>query len=262
MTAPDTPPAGAALVTGGGRGIGRAIALALAGAGYRVVINALAADEDVATTLRALDATGVMHGLALGDIADLEAHDGILQAAEAAVGPLTTLVNNAGVSVARRADLLEVTPESFDRCMAVNTRGTFFLTQAFARRLMARQRPAGVHHAVITITSSNVLAATVTRGEYCISKVGAAMGARLFALRLAAEGIGSYDIQPGIIETPMTAAVRDTYAERIAAGLTPVPRMGQPEDVARAALALARGDFAFSTGQAVQVDGGLTILRF
>lgn len=252
----------AVLVTGGARGIGRAIALALAEAGFAVALNDLADSADLAATRARIAATGVRVGIALGDVADIAGHAALLDAAEAAVGPLTTLVSNAGVSVAARGDLLDVTPASFDRCLAVNTRGTFFLTQAFARRLLARPRPADVHHAIITITSSNAQAVSIARGEYCISKAAAAMASRVFAVRLAPEGIGAYDIQPGIIETAMTEVVRDSYAARIADGLTPLPRMGQPQDIARIAVALARGDFAFAVGQAVQADGGLLIPHY
>jgi len=252
----------AALVTGGGRGIGRAIALALAEAGFAVAINDLRHDADVATTLDLLAARGVRAGVVLGDVAEIGWHAALLDAAEAAVGKLTTLVNNAGVPALQRGDLLDVSAESFDRCHAVNARATFFLTQQFARRLLARTRAAEIHHAIITVTSSSAQAVSISRGEYCASKAAAAMGVQLFAVRLAPEGIGAYDIQPGIIETAMTAAVRASYARRIAEGLTPLPRMGQPEDVARVAVALARGDFAFAVGQVVQADGGLLIRHY
>jgi NAD(P)-dependent dehydrogenase (short-subunit alcohol dehydrogenase family) len=252
----------AALVTGGARGIGRAIALNLARDGWSVAVNDLEATSDLAVTAREIAALGVAAGTVVGDVSDLAAHARMLDGAEAAVGPLTTLVNNAGVSVLARGDLLEVTPESFDRCHRVNNRGTFFLSQAFARRLVARVRDPAVHHAIVTISSSNAQAASIARGEYCVSKAGTAMGSKLFAVRLAPEGIGSYDVQPGIIETPMTAVVRDTYLQRIADGLTPTPRMGTPEDVASIVVALARGDLAFATGQVIQADGGLLIQRF
>ncbi len=252
----------AVLVTGGGRGIGAAIALALADAGFAVAVNGLEGDPDLAATAEAVAARGVRSAPVFGDIARIEAHEDLIDRAEAGVGPLTTLVNNAGVSVLSRGDLLEVTPESFDRCIAVNTRGTFFLTQAFARRLVSRERPPALHHSVITVSSSNARAASILRGEYCVSKAGLAMASKLYAVRLAPEGIGAYDIQPGIIETPMTAVVQEEYRRRIADGLTPAPRMGRPEDIASIAVALATGRFAFATGQTVQADGGLTIQRF
>jgi 3-oxoacyl-[acyl-carrier protein] reductase len=262
MSGSNPEPGRAALVTGAGRGIGRAIALGLAGAGFAVAVNDVADGPDLAATVAAVAALGARTGAVVADVADLDAHEAMLDAAERAVGPLTTLVNNAGVSVARRGDLLEVTPDSFDRCHRINTRGTFFLTQAFARRLLARHRPEDLHHSIVTISSSNAQAASIARGEYCVSKAGVAMASKLFAVRLAPDGIGAYDVQPGIIETPMTAVVREAYEQRIADGLTPLPRMGQPDDIARMVLALARGDFAFATGQVIQADGGLLIQRF
>jgi len=251
-----------ALVTGAAGGIGRAIALALAEAGFKVA----ASDREVSPALEALVAEleekGVGATALAGDIGDLDAHGPLLDAAEAALGPLTTLVNNAGVSVLSRGDLLDVTVESYDRCQDINTRGTFFLTQAFARRLLARDRSAMAHPAIVTITSANALGVSVTRGEYCISKIGASMASRLFAARLGAEGIGVYEIQPGVIETAMTAPSMASYQERIAQGLTVVPRVGQPADVARAVVACATGALPYTVGQAIQVDGGLTMLRF
>ena len=253
---------GAALVTGGARGIGRAIALGLARAGFAVAINDRAHDAACDDTLADLARLGVRASLAVGDVADIGSHAGMLDAAEAAVGPLTTLVNNAGVSVASRGDLLDVTPEAYDRCQSVNTRALFFLSQSFARRLLGRARDPLPHHAIINITSSNARAASIARGEYCVSKAAAAMVSKLFAVRLAPEGIGVYDIQPGIIETNMTAPVRDAYAQRIREGLTPLPRMGQPDDIARVATCLARGEFAFAVGQTVQADGGLVLPHY
>jgi 3-oxoacyl-[acyl-carrier protein] reductase len=252
----------AALVTGGGRGIGRGIALALAAEGFSIAVNCLAHDDDVADTLAQLAALGARAAAVLGDIADLSCHARLLDEAETALGPLTTLVNNAGVSVQRRGDLLDVSPDSYDRCQSVNTRGGFFLTQAWARRTLARTRDAGCHHSVITVSSSNAVAVSVTRGEYCVSKAAASMTARLFAVRLGAEGIGSYEIQPGLIETPMTAVVQEEYLRRITEGLTVVQRMGHPADIGGMTVALATGKLAFCTGQALQADGGLLIPRF
>jgi NAD(P)-dependent dehydrogenase (short-subunit alcohol dehydrogenase family) len=253
----------AALITGSGRGIGKGIALSLASEGFAIGVNDLTHDAEVERTLSELLAMGVRAVPIIGDISDLGVHGRMLDEAEAALGPLTTLVNNAGVGVLRRGDLLDVTPESFDRCQTINTRGGFFLTQAWAKRVLRQERPARFHHCIITVTSSNAQAVSISRGEYCVSKAAAAMTAKLFAVRLAPFGIGSYAIQPGLIETPMTAPVLEDYRRRIVEeALTIVQHVGQPSDIGSIALALATGRLAFCTGQALQADGGLLIQRF
>jgi 3-oxoacyl-[acyl-carrier protein] reductase len=251
-----------ALVTGSSRGIGKGIALALAAEGFSIAVNAPAADGEVGQTVAELRSMGIKTHAAIADIADLSAHEAMLAGVEEALGPLTTLVNNAGVSVRQRGDLLDVTPESYDRCQAVNTRGGFFLAQAWARRALNRERPGNLHHCIITVSSSNASAVSIARGEYCVSKAGASMTARLFAVRLGAHDIGSYEIQPGLIETAMTEPVKDIYLQRISEGLTVAKRMGTPADIGAIALALATGKLAFCTGQALQADGGLAIPRF
>lgn len=251
-----------ALVTGSSRGIGKGIALALAREGFFVGVNAPVADAEVDETIAELRSLGVRSEAVIGDVSDLATHERMLNECEAALGPVTTLVNNAGVSALRRGDLLDVTPESYDWCQAVNTRAGFFLTQAWARRVLQRERPTSLHHCVITVSSSNARAVSIARGEYCVSKAGASMTARLFAVRLGQHEIGSYEIQPGLIETPMTEPVNNVYRRRIAEGLTVAQRMGKPSDIGSIALALATGRLAFCTGQGLQADGGLTIVRF
>jgi NAD(P)-dependent dehydrogenase (short-subunit alcohol dehydrogenase family) len=162
--------------------------------------------------------------------------------------------------VLQRGDLLNVTPESYDRCQSVNTRGCFFLTQAWARRLVKRPVPEGLHRSVITISSSNAVAVSIARGEYCVSKAGASMVAKLFAVRLGGDGIGSYEIRPGLIETPMTTVVKDAYERRIAEGLTVVPRMVSRRILGPSPPRLRLG--SWPTGQALEADGGLAIPRF
>ena len=253
----------AALVTGAARGIGRGIALALAAEGFAVAVNDLAHDAELEQTLGEARVRGVDAAPVIGDVSDLGVHARLLDAAEAALGPLSTLVNNAGVGALRRGDLLDVTPASYDRCHAINARGMFFLSQAWARRVLARERAAERHHSIINVTSSNAEAASISRGEYCVSKAAAAMVAKLFAVRLAPFGIGCYAIQPGLIETALTAPVLAEYRRRIAEqGLTLVPDVGQPGDIGSIAAALATGRLAFCTGQVLHADGGLLLPHY
>jgi NAD(P)-dependent dehydrogenase (short-subunit alcohol dehydrogenase family) len=251
----------AALVTGARRGIGRAIALTLAEAGFDVAITDLAPSpelEDVAARLRDLGARAVAIA---GDLADVAAHAALLDTAEAALGPLDCLVNNAGVSVQVRGDLLEVTPEAYDHCLQVNTRGTFFLTQAFAQRLL-RRPAASQHRSIVTITSSNAEAVSIERAEYCVSKAALAMVSALFAVRLGAAGIGVYEVVPGLIETEMSAASKPRYDAEIERGWLVNPRWGRPEEVARVVSTLAQGLLPYTVGQRIKVDGGMLINRY
>lgn len=242
-----------ALVTGGQQGIGRAIAEALHGAGWRVTL----ASEIPA------DAAPVQSALAAMPGARYLRHDltctDAIPALLAAAGPVTTLVSNAGAPAMARGDLLDMGADSFDRCMAVNLRGAFFLAQAVARDMLAL--PPQPYRAIVFVTSVSASMVSADRAEYCISKAGAAMMAQAFAARLAPAEIGVFDIRPGIIATPMTAPVADRYDRRIADGLVPAARWGTVQDVARAVLPLARGDLAFATGAVIPVDGGLSINR-
>ena len=247
------------LVTGARRGIGRAIAYAFAEAGYDVIVNDIVDDEAAHETLSGLAARGARAAFLQADIADLDGHGAFVERAFAQFSGLDVLVNNAGISVAKRGDMLDATPASFDRLIAVNLRGPFFLTQAVAKHWLAE--PAASGRTIITIASANAEAASIDRAEYCLSKTGIGMMTKLYALRLAEAGIGVFEIRPGIIRTDMTAVVRESYEARIAAGLTPIRRWGEPEDIGRAAAALASGDFHFSTGEVVHVDGGLHITR-
>ncbi|MEM9013283.1 MAG: 3-ketoacyl-ACP reductase [Pseudomonadota bacterium] len=252
----------AALITGARRGIGRGIALALAAEGYAVAANAEVDASDLAATVAELQALGVRAAPVVGDVADIAAHEAMLDAAEAAVGPLTTLVNNAGVGAMARGDPLDVSAESYDRCQAVNARAVFFLSQAFARRLLARQGDPAQHYAIINVTSSNAVAVAMNRAEYAVSKAAASMVTKSFAVRLGEAGINVYEIQPGVIATDMTAPALADYEARIAEGFTVTRRVGQVEDVGAVAAALATGRMAYATGQAIAVDGGLLIPRF
>lgn len=242
-----------ALITGGQQGIGLGIAQALHGAGWQVVLAAEQPPE--AHAVQAALATMPGASYHRHDLSDLAGIPALLDA----VGPVTTLISNAGVPAMRRGDLLEMSADSFDRCIDVNLRGAFFLAQEVARRML--QLPPDPYRSISFITSVSATMVSPDRAEYCISKAGAAMMAQAFAARLAPENIGVYDIRPGIIETPMTAPVADRYDQRIAEGLVPARRWGRPVDIAQTILPLARGDFAFATGAVIPVDGGLSIHR-
>jgi NAD(P)-dependent dehydrogenase (short-subunit alcohol dehydrogenase family) len=249
------------LVTGASGGIGRAIALALAAEGFDVALNDLTSSENLRRVVEEVSDLGAKAVAVPGDIAALDLHEAMLEKAEQSLGALTCLVNNAGVSVLARGDLLDVKPASYDRCQSVNARGTFFLTQAFARRLLSR-RGEERHRSIITITSANAEAVSVQRGEYCMSKAAASMLSRLFAARLGGEGVGVYEIQPGFIDTAMTAPSKTKYDALIAQGLTVIPRFGTPEEVGRIAATLALGLLPYTCGQAIRADGGLMMVRY
>ncbi len=253
---------GAALVTGSSRGIGRAAALALAREGFAVAVNGSTPNETLEATVEAVRAEGAEACAAPFDVADIGLHERILGEVEEAIGPLTTLVNNAGVSVLNRGDPLDITEASYDRCLAVNTKAMFFLTQAFARRLLARERDPDAYHSIVNVTSANAVAVAVPRLEYCVSKAAAAMASKAWAVRLAREGIAVFDVQPGLIATDMTAAVIAQYQERAEAGLTLIPRVGQPEEMGAIVASIASGRIPYTTGQAISADGGMLVPRF
>lgn len=247
-----------ALITGGQQGIGLGIASALVEAGFDVAIAAEAAPDAPAVTA-ALEKLGGNARYFRHDMRDLDRIPALLDDIEATMGPVTTLVSNAGVGAPVRGDMLDLKPENLDFVLSVNLRGAFFLAQKTARRMTARE--AETPRSIIFITSVSADMVSVERAEYCISKAGAAMMAQLFAARLAADGISVFDVRPGIIETDMTAGVKDKYTARIKAGLVPAARWGTPADIGAAVLPLAEGRFAFATGTVIAADGGLSIAR-
>lgn len=252
-----------ALITGGSRGIGFGIAEKLAAEKWDLVVNGVRPEGDVAGPLAQLRASGVRVAYARGDIGSASDRASIVKAArEFGGGSINLLVNNAGVAPKVRADLLDTTEESYDHVIDINLKGVFFLTQSFARAMVAARRadPA-FSAAIINITSISATVVSINRGEYCIAKAGLTMLSQLFAARLGAEGIPVYEVRPGVIKTDMTAGVTEKYDQLISGGLCVQPRWGLPEDVGRAVAALARGDLAYSTGQVIMVDGGLTMPR-
>ncbi len=256
-----------ALVTGASRGIGRGIVLALARQGYDIVAVATRLEGDADRPgLRELvgqvEALGVACMPRVADISDLSSHENIVQQAVERFGGIDVLVNNAGVAPLVRADIMECSPESYDRLMDINLRGPFFLTQAVGRQMIG-QVNAGVSRPpkIIFITSISSRVASPNRAEYCVSKAGLSMAAKNYTVRLAEHGINVYDLQPGITATDMTAGVKEKYDRLIAEGLLLTPRWGTPEDVGKAVVALAEGCLDYSTGSVIEIGGGFSVER-
>ncbi len=232
--------------------------MSLARGGFDVAITDVAEDGADATLSEIAAAGGQAHFIR-SDIADVRDHARVIDDLIAWRGAVDCLVNNAGISAPKRGDLLELVPEAFDQVLDVNLRGAFFFTQAVAKRMLAT--PSVGPRSIITVSSVNAKLASPERGEYSISKAGLAMLTKLFALRLAADGIAVFEVRPGVIRTSMTQVVAEKYERRIADGLVPMGRWGTPQDVGEVVGGLASGRFAFATGSVVQVDGGLAIPR-
>jgi NAD(P)-dependent dehydrogenase (short-subunit alcohol dehydrogenase family) len=259
-----------ALITGASRGIGRAIALKLAELGYDLVINYAtnqSAAQDTAVSCRAIAMSGdtnIRADIYQADISSSKERDRLINFVRQQFKRLDLLVNNAGIAPEMRADILGASEESFDKMVNVNLKGPYFLTQ-LAARFMVEQVTAqgftGKKPKIVTITSISSYTASVGRGDYCVAKAGLSMLTPLFATRLAEFGINVYEIRPGIIATDMTAPVKEKYDQLIGQGLTPIPRWGTPDDVAKAVVAIAQDVLPFSTGEVINVDGGFHLRR-
>jgi NAD(P)-dependent dehydrogenase (short-subunit alcohol dehydrogenase family) len=251
-----------ALITGARRGLGAATALALAAAGFRIVVNDVVEDADAGALLGELASRGARARFLRHDIADTGGHADFIAAAAGCFGRIDCLVNNAGVQVARRVGMLEIDEAEFDRVLDINLRGTFFLTQHVARWMVAH--PAGAPHrprrSIVTITSANAALASVDKAAYCISKSALSMMNTLYALELGRHGIAVFEIRPGLMLTDMTASVREKYAGYVAANAV-FGRWGEPDEVGRTVAALASGAIPYATGEILNVDGGIHIRR-
>ncbi len=256
-----------ALITGAGRGIGRGIALELANSGYDIAgVDIIFEPDNKKTGLfEVKEQAGKLGADFLpvrGDIAALGEHEKILGEVIGHFGRIDLLVNNAGVAPLVRQDILEATPESYDRVLQINARGAFFFTQKAAKQMIQQVKESpGPRPSIVFITSISAAVSSPSRAEYCISKAALSMTAALFADRLADFGVNVYEIRPGLVQTDMTAPVRDKYDKLIAEGLVPQKRWGYPEDVGKAVAALAKGFFPFSTGLVIEVSGGMNIRR-
>jgi len=252
----------AALITGGSRGIGLGISRALAREGFNLAINGIREESQVKAILEELEGSGVKVIYCRGSLAVEEERKNVWQQALDHFGRVNLLVNNAGMAPRVRNDLLDTSEESYHEVMDVNLTGPFFLTQQAAKHMLEKKKSdPGFKACIVNISSVSATLASVNRGEYCISKAGVSMMTRLFAVRLGEADIPVYEVRPGVVRTDMTAGVRDKYDRMIAEGLTLQRRWGKPEDVGRVVASLARGDLAYSTGQVILVDGGMTIGR-
>ncbi|MBB3397471.1 MULTISPECIES: 3-ketoacyl-ACP reductase [unclassified Rhizobium] len=249
-----------AIVTGGRRGIGLGIAIALAKAGYNIVITGVGAAQESRDVVDELRGLGVDAVYLQADVSDVSRHDKTVRAVLSSFGRIDCLVNNAGMAAVVRGDFLGLLPENFDTIMATNLKGTVFFTQAVVKAMLvtdAAHRP----RSIINITSVSAEASSPERLDYCISKAGLAAFSQGLALRLADSGIAVFEVRPGIIRTDMTVGVTSKYDALIESGLVPMRRWGEAEDLGKICAALASGDFGFATGTVINADGGLSIPR-
>ncbi len=251
-----------AFITGGTRGIGLGIAIELAKAGFDLAINGIRNREAVIPVLEELGSYGVQVDYIKGDVANKEDRKNMLSSVIERFGKINVLVNNAGIAPPERKDILEATEESFRYVLHVNLHGPYFLTQLFANQMIGlKQQNADDFFCIINVSSVSATVASINRGEYCISKAGIAMATKLWAARLGEFDIPVYEIQPGVIKTDMTSGVTAKYDLLFQNGLAVQPRWGLPSDVGKVAAAMATGSMPYSTGQVVQVDGGMTVQR-
>lgn len=249
-----------ALVTGGSRGIGRGICLELAQHGYAVAIN-YAGNAEAARETQGLIGSAAETIICQADVGTSADRERMVDEVLARFGRIDVLVNNAGITSQGRKDVLEATEESWEKVLAVNLKGPFFLVKRVANEMLKRL-PDLVYPTIVNISSLSAYAASVNRGDYCISKAGLSMVTQLFAIRLAEHGIRVFDVCPGIIETDMTSAVQEKYTPLIAQGLTPIRRWGTAKDVGLAVAALVSRAFPYSTGDVINVDGGYHLRKF
>jgi len=251
-----------ALVTGGSRGIGLGIVKALLTKGYTVAINGVRDESAVQDLLKALRSEGGQVEYVRGNIGDAEDRRRMVKTMKEKFGQLNVLVNNAGVAPRERKDVLEITEDDFDYLLDINLKGTFFLTQEIVNWMVDQKKAqAEEDFTLVNITSVSAEVASINRGEYCISKAGLSMMSKLLTVRLGEVGIPVFEVRPGVIETDMTAGVREKYEQKIKEGLLVQPRLGLPEDIGKIVSALVSGDIPYSTGQILTPDGGLMIQR-
>jgi 3-oxoacyl-[acyl-carrier protein] reductase len=251
-----------ALITGGSRGIGLGIAVELAKLGYQLAINGIRPKEEVEATVDMLQNLNGKTIYIQGRIENAADRNSIFHTLQEHFTELDLLVNNAGMAPRVRTDLLEMSEASYDEVLATNLKGPFFLTQSLSQWMIrSKELNPAFNPKIINISSISATVASIQRGEYCISKAGLSMMTQLFSVRLAPMGIAVYEIRPGIIQSDMTAAVKEKYDHLLANGLTLIPRWGQPEDIGKIVAAIATNHFPYTTGQVFMADGGMLIDR-
>lgn len=250
-----------AIVTGGSRGIGFAIAHQLGKDGFNVVVMARNAKESNIDNLTKLEKNGIDYLYVSGSIDRAADRQNAVEEAVKKYGRIDVLVNNAGVAPSVRNDLLDMTEESFDRVVGINTKGTLFMSQLVARQMLKQDIPGKKRGTIVNISSCSSVVSSTNRGEYCISKAGISMITTLFADRLAQDSIYVYEIRPGVIATDMTAGVQEKYDKLVEEGVFPIARWGLPEDIGNAVSAFCSDKFLYTTGNYIDVDGGFHIRR-
>ncbi len=250
-----------AIITGGGRGIGFAIANQLGKDGYNVAIMGRSPQENYQKNLDLLTKEGIEYLYIQGGIENKTDRQKCVDETVTKFGRIDVLVNNAGVAPNVREDLLEMTEESFDRVVGINTKGTMFMTQIVAKQMIMQEMRGPKRGTIVNISSCSAVVSSTNRGEYCVSKAGISMLTKLYADRLAGQGILVHEIRPGVIATEMTSDVKEKYDLLIESGLFPIKRWGKPEDVASAVSALCSDKFLYTTGNYIDVDGGFHIQR-
>jgi 3-oxoacyl-[acyl-carrier protein] reductase len=255
------------LVTGSSRGLGRGVAEVLAQAGFSVAIHYASNREAAQATVTACEKLATHPGQKFvpvgGNIGVAADRQRLFDEVLSAYGHLDALVNNAGIAPRIRADITEATEEIFDEVIGINLKGPYFLSQLAARYWLAHPDGCQLNggYKLLFVTSLSANTASINRGEYCISKAGLAMATQLWAVRLADAGVQVLELRPGIMATDMTSGVKEKYDKLLAEGIVPQKRWGTPHDVGLAVKSILEGNFPFSTGDVINLDGGFHLRR-
>ncbi len=250
-----------AVITGASRGIGKSVAIALATEGYDIAAIARSVDsEGMENLCPEVEKRGAQFFPVGLDISCTSCQKEVVSNILERYGRIDVLVNNAGVAPLQREDVLEMTEESYDRVMNINLKGPVFFAQKIAKEMIwLKQQITDYKPLIVFMTSVSSVRSSTNRAEYCISKSGLSMSSTVFADRLSREGILVFEVRPGIIQTDMTAKIKDKYDKLISEGLVPQKRWGLPDDIAKAVASISRGDWNFSTGMVFEISGGLNI---